>query len=91
MFTHPTKPINILKALPIGEKAAHVFVNVSYLILVLVPVGTSITKLYANNKSQQCNVDACYVFNSIQTYNALFREQYSKRKVFVVKIVIHFF
>ena len=75
MFTHPTKPKDILKALPIGEKAAHVFVNVSYLILVLVPVGTSITKLYANNKSQQFNVDVCYIFNSIKTYNVLFREK----------------
>ena len=52
LFTRPTKPVNTIKALPIGEKAAHVFVNVSYLISILVPVGT----LYANNKIQQCKL-----------------------------------
>ena len=68
LFTHPTKPVNTINALPIGEKAAHVFVNVSYLISILVPVGT----LYANNKRQQCYADVCCILNAIQTPDVIF-------------------
>ena len=52
LLTHPTKPIDIIEVSAVSEKAADVFVNVSYLISILVPVGT----LYANNKIQQCKL-----------------------------------